>query len=134
MRNKKKSMFLVFALLFITGANAQQVASTQGVDEYNTLKTVAALVLLIVALAVLYYSSKRKPVPTGGQPVVQADHPASDSSVPDEVVAAIVMMMKDMQDCVHDEDNTVLTIQKMKINYSPWNSKIFGLRQIPAKK
>ena len=31
----------------------------------------------------------------------------------------------------HDMEDTILTIKRMKKAYSPWNSKIYNMRQIP---
>jgi hypothetical protein len=35
---------------------------------------------------------------------------------------------------VHDFEDTVLTIKKVQKPYSPWSSKLYGLRQYPPKK
>jgi len=32
---------------------------------------------------------------------------------------------------LHDAENTVLTINKVSRTYSPWSSKIYGLRKLP---
>ncbi|MDR1880009.1 MAG: lamin tail domain-containing protein [Tannerellaceae bacterium] len=50
-----------------------------------------------------------------------------------EILAAIGTALFELDEDVHDIENTVLTIQKVKRNYSPWNSKIYGLREIPGK-
>ncbi len=34
---------------------------------------------------------------------------------------------------IHDMENTVLTIERVRKNYSPWSSKIYGIRQLPTK-
>lgn len=34
---------------------------------------------------------------------------------------------------IHDEESNVLTIKKISRRYSPWSSKLYGLRQIPRK-
>ena len=34
---------------------------------------------------------------------------------------------------VHDFEETILTINKVKRNYSPWSSKIYGLRELPRR-
>jgi len=34
---------------------------------------------------------------------------------------------------LHDYENTVLTINKVQRTYSPWSSKIYGLRNYPRK-
>ncbi len=48
-----------------------------------------------------------------------------------EVFAAIAMALHEYQDNVHDVEDTILTINKVKRNYSPWSSKIYTLRQMP---
>ncbi len=48
-----------------------------------------------------------------------------------EVFAAIAMALHEYQDNVHDVEDTILTINKVKRNYSPWSSKIYTLRQSP---
>lgn len=48
-----------------------------------------------------------------------------------EEIAAIVMALHEHLDA-HDTENTILTIDKVKRAYSPWSSKIYGLREIPG--
>lgn len=50
-----------------------------------------------------------------------------------EVFAAIAMALHEYQENVHDIEETILTINKVKRNYSPWSSKIYTLRQIPKQ-
>lgn len=47
-----------------------------------------------------------------------------------EEIAAICMALYQHLNA-HDTENTVLTINKVKRAYSPWSSKIYGLRQNP---
>ena len=49
-----------------------------------------------------------------------------------EEIAAIAMAQHEHLNA-HDSENTVLTINKVKRAYSPWSSKIYGLRQLPQK-
>ena len=53
---------------------------------------------------------------------------------PGEIFAAIAMAMHEMQSDVHDVEDTVLTITRVKRSYSPWSSKIYTLRETPLKK
>lgn len=57
------------------------------------------------------------------------EHPEHDSG---EEIAAIVMALHEHLDA-HDQENTVLTINKVKRAYSPWSSKIYGLREVPRR-
>ena len=51
---------------------------------------------------------------------------------PGEVIAAITLAMHEHQD-LHDVEDTVLTITRVKRSYSPWSSKIYTLRETPKK-
>ena len=52
---------------------------------------------------------------------------------PGEVIAAITLALHEMQSDVHDVEDTVLTITRVKRTYSPWSSKIYTLRELPKK-
>ncbi|MCB9248828.1 MAG: OadG family protein [Ignavibacteriales bacterium] len=58
--------------------------------------------------------------------------PADDDlGISGETIAAISMaILLDFQEA-HDFENTVITIKKVQSSYSPWNSKLYGLRQNP---
>ncbi len=47
-----------------------------------------------------------------------------------EEIAAIVMALHQHLNA-HDAESTILTINKVKRAYSPWSSKIYGLREVP---
>lgn len=47
-----------------------------------------------------------------------------------EEIAAIIMALHEHLN-THDAESTVLTINKVKRAYSPWSSKIYGLREVP---
>jgi sodium pump decarboxylase gamma subunit len=47
-----------------------------------------------------------------------------------EEIAAIVLALHEHLNA-HDNESTILTIDKVKRAYSPWNSKLYGLRQMP---
>lgn len=51
-----------------------------------------------------------------------------------EVFAAIAMALNEFNNEAHDLENTVLTINRVTRNYSPWSSKIYGLNQLHNKK
>lgn len=50
-----------------------------------------------------------------------------------EVLAAIAAAIYEFTEDEHDVENTVLTIRKVTRSYSPWSSKIYGLRDTPKK-
>ena len=49
-------------------------------------------------------------------------------------IAAIAMALHLYRSELHDKESAVLTINRVARAYSPWSSKIYGLRQIPNKK
>ena len=68
------------------------------------------------------------------QETVRKDEAKELSQAPGEVYAAISMALHEMQDEVHDVEETVLTITRVKRSYSPWSSKIYTLRENPNRK
>ncbi len=59
------------------------------------------------------------------------------STVPEENndadFAAIALALSMYVQDIHDYERAVLTIQKVMRPYSPWSSKIYGLRQTPLR-
>lgn len=49
-----------------------------------------------------------------------------------EEIAAITMALHEHFN-THDNESFLLTVKKMKRAYSPWSSKIYGLREIPQR-
>jgi len=54
-----------------------------------------------------------------------------EEAISGEVSAAIATALYLYKAELHDEENTVLTIKKVTRSYSPWSSKIYGLRNFP---
>ncbi|MDE6272690.1 MAG: OadG family protein [Muribaculaceae bacterium] len=59
---------------------------------------------------------------------VDDDHEAVDSG---EVIAAISAALAEHFNDQHDVEDYILTIRRMRRAYSPWNSKIYNIRQEP---
>ena len=93
------------------------------------------LILLFIAFKVVgkvaVNLSKRNAMKAKGIDKVEAKEL---SQAPGEVYAAISMALQEMQDEVHDVEETVLTITRVKRSYSPWSSKIYTLRENPNRK
>ena len=92
-----------------------------------------ALVLLYYFFAniakVMNYLAKRELKARGNKNKIEE----KDLSIPGEVAAAISMAIQLHFAEVHDFENTVLTIKKVQRPYSPWSSKLYGLREYPKK-
>lgn len=56
---------------------------------------------------------------------------AQMNEIPGEVNAAIAMALYLFKNELHDYEETVLTIKKVARTYSPWSSKIYGMRNFP---
>jgi hypothetical protein len=71
----------------------------------------------------------------GGEQVSTAiaGETSNEDGIPGEVLAAIFMALHEEQEVVHDYENTVLTMDRVVRNYSPWNSKFYGLREVPRR-
>lgn len=52
----------------------------------------------------------------------------------EEEIAAIATALRLFNGELHDRESEVLTILNIKRAYSPWNSKIHGLTQLPDRK
>ncbi len=56
------------------------------------------------------------------------------SELTSDEIAAIGMALYQYENDLHDIESTVLTFNRTAKAYSPWSSKIYGLRQLPNKK
>lgn len=100
--------------------------------------TITAMAVVFIGLIMLYLcfkgvgnmaksASKRRAQKAGSEVA------GEEGEVSGEVLAAISAAFYELDEDVHDYEKTVLTIQKVKRNYSPWSSKIYGLRETPRK-
>ena len=109
-------------------------------DSLGIGMTITAMAVVFLGLFLLYIifkqigklsiaASKRNVEKAVGSASVTAD--AGQES--GEIFAAIATALYEMSDDNHDIENTVLTIRKVQRAYSPWSSKLYGLRQTPQK-
>lgn len=132
------------AVVSPNAAKAAKAAKSQKVkenDPYGFTVTVIAMVIVIVALIILAIlfllfgkasskiQAKKKRVAQGVDKTVAGK--SSDYVDSGEVIAAISMALAEHFDSAHDMEDTVLTIKRMKRAYSPWNSKIYNMREVP---
>jgi len=110
--------------------------SLQNSDPWGIGMTITAMAVVFIGLALLVFAfkiigktairiSRYRAKKAGGH-----DHHAM---IPGEVIAAIASALYEVAEGTHDLENTVLTIHKVARAYSPWSSKIYGLRE-PVKK
>lgn len=102
--------------------------------QYGLLISAVGYSVTLLTLALLYFAFRylpnilhlqmRKRLRQMGEIVNQKE----DLTVPGDVNAAIAMALYLYFNELHDEENTRLTIRKIPKTYSPWSSKIFGMR------
>lgn len=111
-------------------------------DELGIGMTLTAMVVVFMGLFLLYIifkqigkfsisASKRNARKAAdGKATTISDNAGEESG---EIFAAIATALYEMSDDNHDIENTVITIRKVARTYSPWSSKIYGLREVPKK-
>lgn len=110
-------------------------------DRFGGAITIIAMCIVLSALIILsilflcfgkistaVMSSKKRKAHGVTSETSEDHHEELDSG---EVIAAIGMALAEHFGQGHDMEDTILTIKRMKKSYSPWNSKIYNMRQIP---
>lgn len=114
-----------------------KIVSLREDDPWGGVMTLTSMLVVFTALLILYlifnYTgilaqriSQRKVAKSGSLSAVR-----SHTHLSGEVLAAISAAIHEMREDEHDLESTILTIQHVKRNYSPWSSKLQSLRQLP---
>lgn len=113
-------------------------------DPHGYLMAITAMAVVFSALTLLYLlfalvgkvisgiSGKRKEISDRKKGELLASN--AQSFTGEAEIVAIAMALHQFQSELHDKQATVLTINRVARAYSPWSSKIYGLRQTPVKK
>lgn len=109
-------------------------------DPAGASMTITAMLIVFSALVMLYIvftivgkisvsisRSRNK------ETAVVKETKTGSTEVSGEVLTAIFMALHEEQDQDHDIESTFLTFNKVNKSYSPWSSKIYGLRELPRK-
>lgn len=110
-------------------------------DALGIGMTLTAMAVVFLGLLMLYLifkqvgklaisASKRNAQKAAGTATTVSADAGLESG---EIFAAISAALYEISDDNHDIENTVLTIRKVARTYSPWSSKIYGLRDVPRK-
>lgn len=83
------------------------------------------LYLMFLNITKILFAKERRKHPQGQTKKVEP--------MTEEVNAAIALALHLHLAEKHDQENLVLTINRAAKMYSPWSSKIYGLRQYPVK-
>lgn len=102
-------------------------------DPYGALMAIMSILIVMLVLSCLYLIFKyvsllyrtdfrRKSTTSTATTANEAEEQSG------EVNAAIAVALHLYAKEAHDLENTVLTIKRVNSRYSPWSSKIYGLR------
>lgn len=109
-------------------------------DSWGGAITIIAMCIVISALVILsilflcfgkvseYLLTQKKMKSSKHHANIDSASTEVDSG---DVIAAIAAALAEHFGEGHDMEETILTIRRMKRAYSPWNSKIYNLRQMP---
>lgn len=90
------------------------------------------LYLVFKQIALYYTRDHRKKALIKEGKVIEAEQIKEDVTA--DVNAAIALALHMYNSELHDFEDTILTINKVSRTYSPWSSKIYGLRQMPERR
>lgn len=106
-------------------------------DPFGIGMTVIGYVVVFIALLLLYilFFNLTKVLQINVKRILRREgkivQEKEDLSISGELNAAIAMALHLYYSEIHDKEDTVLTINQTSRTYSPWSSKIYGLRQHP---
>ena len=108
-------------------------------DPIGIGMTLVAMTVVFLALILLYLVFKfigkvnlrAQLKKAGASEFTEKDINAAQ--IPGDIIAAISAALYLYETDEHDQESTILTINRVTKTYSPWSSKIYGLRQMPPK-
>ncbi len=107
-------------------------------DPFGVVMAIIAMSVVFIALILLYltfkyvaklYNLDLRNKFRREKPGIEV--PGDIEEIPGEVNAAIALALHMYRNQLHDMEDTVITIKKVAKAYSPWSSKIYGLRRTP---
>ena len=113
----------------------EKIDNLRSRDEWGLGMTMISMTVVFLGLILLYVvfkyvgktavkMSKRRAEKAGAE--VHAHHEHLDEGA---ILAAISTALYEVTEDVHDIESTVITIHKVTRRYSPWSSKIYGVRE-----
>ncbi len=132
--------FIAFAkgemstLHYRVAKQAEKIKSSDPVGIGLTAVAVAVVFLALVCIALILQGTgklmsgmdeKKKGKKETKKPIGAI----ASSSRDDEVIAAIAAAIHLYNDELHDEEDTVITIQKVEREWTPWNAKYYNMNQ-----
>ena len=119
----------------------EKIENFQLNDPFGVGMTVTAMAVVFSGLLILYLlfkqvgriaiNASRRRTEKAGLAGAAAIRSGQESG---EIFAAIALALHEVSEDTHDIESTVLTMRKVARRYSPWNSKIYGIMNTPAKR
>jgi sodium pump decarboxylase gamma subunit len=99
---------------------------------FGVVFVVLVLLIFIMKCMGLVFTRQQKAAKIAAKGAVAADE--QDAMSDQEIAAAIITALKLYKSNLHDQESEIITINRITRAYSPWNSKIHGLTQLPEHK
>lgn len=124
----------------IQAEKAKNAAENDSFGGAITIIAMCIVLLALIILSVLFFCfgkvssailSHKKRVAHGVTAENSEEHHETEDTV--DTIAAIGVALAEHFGQNHDIEDTILTIRRMKRSYSPWNSKIYNMRQMPLQ-
>ncbi len=107
------------------------------IDPFGIGMTVIGYSVVFIALLLLYiiFYNLSKAMTLNVKRLLKKEGKSDEASkveeISGEVNAAIAYAIYLYYNELHDQENPIITINRVSKAYSPWSSKIYGLRQYP---
>lgn len=117
---------------------SEEIAAADPVGVGLTAASVSVVFLVLIFLAIIFTQygkllmsvQKKRAVKAAAATTPAATSQAVSSvDVSGEVYAAIAAAVHLYHDELHDEENTIITIQKVERSWTPWNAKYYNMNQ-----
>ena len=117
---------------------SEEIAAADPVGLGLTVASVSVVFLVLIFLAIIFTQygkmlmniQKKRAVKAASATTPAATSQAASSvDVSGEVYAAIAAAVHLYHDELHDEENTIITIQKVERSWTPWNAKYYNMNQ-----
>lgn len=116
---------------------SQKTTVNKNVDmsSISNLSVILAIAFGLIVLFVIFIRKRKNDEARSNEKNLldknEIEQTLTYEEVLDEVNVAIAMAFYLYENDIHDNENLVLTLQKVSRTYSPWSSKIYMLRKLP---
>jgi Na+-transporting methylmalonyl-CoA/oxaloacetate decarboxylase gamma subunit len=118
---------------FVQVSTHKDAAEFARLDPYGVGMTLVAMTVVFLSLLILFVIFKNVAklfaYDFRSQSAKKEQPKTKDNSATLELGAAVAMAIHLYQQELHDHETAMLTIKKINRSYSPWSSKIYGMRK-----